>query len=231
MADFVEPAEGQYYARMFRPALNENPHRVVDEGALVQTGVVLQMLTSDLRELFEIVEPTGKNLDTFGHRIRHQLIVACTEVEAAWRAILKANGRQPANGKFFTTKDYILLADPLHLREYKVGLGNYRDFGEFEPFASWDSTDPTKSLPWYSDYNGTKHDREENLHLATLRNLVHAVAGYYVLAVVQFNGPYFEFGSGQFQQGVFWLPFTPNLLVDNYKVPPSGIWQRVDYPF
>lgn len=143
------------------------------EDAMTQTSVVLQRLSSALEGIFEVIEPTPANRSTFGHRIRHQLLVACTEVEAGWAGVLRANGYHSVGQ--FSTKDYVKLADPLRLRDYRVGLRHYAQYPTLEPFRGWDATAPTATLAWYDAYNQAKHDREANFHFATLENLVQAV--------------------------------------------------------
>jgi hypothetical protein len=199
------------------------------EDTMTQAGVVLQMLCTALEAIFEVVEPASANLTTYGHRLRHQLLVACTEVEAGWAGVLRANG-YPGAGQL-STIDYVKLADPLHLRDYCVSLRQYEQYPTLEPFAGWDAAAPTKSLRWYDAYNRTKHDREANFHLATLDNVIQATAAYYVLTATQFGAIHFDRGAS-FRQDVFWLAFGPNLLGEDY-VPRQGgsTWSPVNFPF
>jgi hypothetical protein len=212
---------------MFRPALQRDPY-IHFEDTMTQAGVVLQMLCSALEAIFEVVEPVDANLTTYGHRLRHQLLVACTEVEAGWAGVLRANG-YGSSGQL-NTADYVKLADPLHLREYRVALRHYEHYPTLEPFRNWDAAAPTKTLPWYDAYNRAKHDREANFHRATLDNVVRATAAYYILTASQFNGIHFGHGAS-FRQDVFWFSAEPSLRADDY-VPPEGTsWSPVDFPF
>ncbi|WP_440131086.1 hypothetical protein, partial [Klebsiella pneumoniae] len=84
---------------------------------------------------------------------RNVLIIAATEVEAQWKGVLKANGK---NGK--NTSNYVLLADALKLREFSIRLPFYPWLDPIRPFDSWyHSETPTKKLPWYDDYQAVKH--------------------------------------------------------------------------
>ena len=125
-----------------------------------------------MQDIFETVEPSPSNLQTYGHKIRELLLLAAMEVEASWAAVLKANGY--AGGRF-TTNDYVKLLAPMRLDSFSLTLRSYPDFPGFTPFKDWDTAQPTKSLEWYDAYNKAKHDREQNLGVATLERAVHAV--------------------------------------------------------
>jgi hypothetical protein len=123
-------------------------------------------------------------LEAYGHEIRNLFIVACTEVEAQWKAILDAN-KYPA-GKW-TTNDYVKLLAPLRLADYQIDFTLYPSVPTLSPFSSWDARMPTQSLAWYDAYNATKHDREKNFSLATISNVVNAVAACAILLIAQFG--------------------------------------------
>lgn len=53
----------------------------------------LRRLLRDLDRVFDVIEPTASSMDVHGHLLRDLLLRACTEVEAAWKGILRANGR------------------------------------------------------------------------------------------------------------------------------------------
>src|SRR3990167_10206729 len=50
------------------------------------------LLEQDLIRIFEYVEPTDANLQTYSHQLYALLLRACTEFESNARAILQANG-------------------------------------------------------------------------------------------------------------------------------------------
>ena len=85
----------------------------------------------------------------------------------------------------FTTNEYVKLSSPLQLGDWSIRLTMAEPFGDLSPFKTWDPAQPTASLPWYSDYNSTKHDREANLNKATLESLVNAVGSSYVMLGAQ----------------------------------------------
>jgi hypothetical protein len=145
----------------------------------------LRGMAYELRNIYQHIEPTNRNMECYGHKLRNLLIIACTEAEAQWKGILKANG-YPISDRL-STNDYVKLAVPLHLKEYTVTLPAYPDVPPIAPFGSWDKAKPTESLPWYDSYNKTKHDREEHFKSATLLQATSAVVACAVLLVAQFG--------------------------------------------
>ena len=55
------------------------------------------------------------------------------------------------------------------------------------PFKNWNPSSPTKSLKWYDAYNKIKHDRIENLSLATLDNAINAVCALITLLCIRWS--------------------------------------------
>lgn len=164
-------------------------HTRPDRRASEQT---LHLLVDALRTLFLAVEPTGPGLDSFGPRMRELLILACTEVEDSWSHFMRVAGVPPA-GQGWSTREYVRLAQPLFLSEFRVRLEPYPGAPPVEPFAGWSAQAPTQSLPWYHAYNQTKHDRSAHLDKATLRRCIEAVAANVVMFCVRYGpAPLFE---------------------------------------
>ncbi len=153
--------------------------------AYVGANVAISSIFELIEDVFMHVAPARDNLSTFGHKIREALILACTEVESAWRSVLEANSS--TRKASYSTNDYIRLVEPLRLREWSVVLKNYPELGKFSPFASWDDSKPTKSLIWYDSYNAAKHYREEKFQEANLGSLVNAAAALHVIQAAQFG--------------------------------------------
>ena len=143
------------------------------------------VLLERFRHVLRTVEPDPTNRQAFGHELRQLLILACTEVESAWKSILVDNKYSSPNGDRYTTNDYCKLRDALKLEEWEVQITMFRRYGSIAPFRGWDPGKPTDSLAWYADYNLTKHDRETNLRRATLENLISSVAGLYIMLAAQ----------------------------------------------
>lgn len=149
----------------------------------------LLLLIARLEELLHFVEPSASNLDTYSHKSRELLILACTEVENYWKQYLvKAGATAPPSG--FSTNDYIKFKEPLHLGEFEISLPRYSSVAPVRPFLNWSPTPgPTKTLGWYDAYNKTKHDRTAHFDLATLQTCIDAVAANVALFSVRF-GPF-----------------------------------------
>ena len=153
--------------------------------AFISSASAAHLLFSKLRAIFEVVEPSPSQATIFGNELRHLLILACTEVESAWRSILAAND-YPMNRQL-STKDYVHLLKPMQLNQWCVRLVRSHEKWTFSPFKTWDERVSTKSLPWYDSYNATKHDRETNLNRATLQDVLNSMTAVFIMLVSQFG--------------------------------------------
>ncbi len=176
---------GEQHPRIWRGPWSRLPNSEVESF----TGAVnsAHLLIARFRQVALTVEPHKDNRAAFGHELRHLLILAATEVESAWKAILVANNFPRPAKDHCTTRDYFTLIDPLRLREWSLILAMYPGYGVISPFQTWDREHTTASLPWYEAYNHTKHDRESNLKEATLENVIMALAALYVMLCAQFG--------------------------------------------
>ena len=185
-------APGEYYPRMARPCSIEagalpasNPgSRELINLRTTSTGQ-LHALIGQLEQICRVVHPVARNYKAFGHEIRNVLILACTEVEAQWKGILKANS---VNVNRASTNLYVKLAKPLKLAAYTVNLTYYPWLPPIAPFRGWkESGSPSQDLRWYQAYNQSKHDRESKFDQATLQHALHAVAGCFVILCAQYG--------------------------------------------
>jgi len=149
----------------------------------------LRILINKLDELFLYIEPESQCLQTYSHKTRELLILACTEVENSWKSYMTKSSTLPVNGRTYTTQDYVKLLDKLYLDEYQFKLILYQHIPPIVPFKGWDKNAPSVSLTWYDAYNKTKHDRTTNFSVATLWNCISAVVANLVMHSVKF-GPY-----------------------------------------
>jgi hypothetical protein len=186
----AELEAGIYYPRIWRGTMEESttlpPLQALDHQAFYSGLQQTDILMNDLEALFRVVHPCAQTNDVYGSEIRNLLILACTEVEAQWRAILEAN-EATSEGKYFCTKDYVKLLEPLKLREYDYRLHRFPGYTMIRPFAAWQPSDSTKSLDWYDAYNAVKHNRENEFSRATLRHAISAVAAVDIMMVAQFG--------------------------------------------
>lgn len=193
---------GEYFPRIWLGTETPHPRDVGLLESWISTVRSSRMLFAHLRDVFRVVEPTRSHSSVYSLELRQLLILACTEVESGWKAILQANGYKGSNrtSDRWTRKDYRRLLDPLGLDLYAVGLSTHPGYGDIQPFQSWREN----SLPWYDAYNTVKHDREGSLHEATLEHVIQAMAAVFIMTMAQF-------GRWTVEQDTYFNPdeFTP----------------------
>lgn len=193
---------GQYHPRVWRGIHRSgfdgydklNPLSVYGQ-TYMRSIVAAESLFNEVKDLFRVIEPQAENFDCFGHRIRELLILLCTEIEACWSGVLKANGMEQQAGGRYTTRNYINVCNPLRLTEWKVRLSDYGSF-DFQPYQYWNVLRPTSSLPWYEAYNKVKHDREGAFSLGTLHYVLQAAAALHIMQIAQFGPGIFDILRG-----------------------------------
>jgi hypothetical protein len=213
---------GHYFPRIWRGVYEVNSGycynsinaREVYDGVYIGANVAASSIFYAVESLFKYVEPSKDNVSTFGHKIRETLILACTEVESAWRSILEANSSIKKSS--YATSDYFSLVEPLRLKEWSVSLRDYPDLGSFSPFLSWDKSHPTKSLSWYDAYNAVKHHREERFKMANLGNLINAAAALHIMQSAQFGPDIYDRFFGNEKSPFFTVEHPVHDLSDIY---------------
>lgn len=85
---------GHLNPRIYRPiASKPDDYRPPqDTRALTHLDVQLEVFSDTIKRILRHIEPIDAHLSVFSHEIRNLLILACTEVEAQWKGIMKANG-------------------------------------------------------------------------------------------------------------------------------------------
>lgn len=143
-----------------------------------------------LNDLFKIIEPTQKNLRSYGHKIREILILACTEVEYLLLQFLKDNDYK--DKRVYSTIDYVKALKPLKIDEYRINLKMHPSLDTLTPFFGWSENKPTQSLTWYDAYNAVKHDRGGNFENASLEAVINAVGAIHILLEAQYGKEIFH---------------------------------------
>jgi hypothetical protein len=189
------PAE--YYPRIWRGP-DSPPPREVYLLEWTETSNAANALFAQMREIFRFVEPRGPhvsghpgNLSTYGHEIRQLLVLACIEVESAWKAILRASDASRFSGRL-STSDYLKVCAPLRLDEWEIAVPLCPHVAPFRPFEGWQGSAPTQSLDWYNAFANVRNDRESSFHEATLLRMIQAMGAVFVMMCAQF--------------GAWWLP-------------------------
>lgn len=215
---------GQYYPRIWRemePGIWPFEHPEPRQQNRVMRAQVqsARNLFAQLAEVFRYVEPSPATQPTYGDQIRALLILACTEVEASWQGVLSYNGYWKSADQRPTTKDYYNLVSPMRLSEWMVKLTPYPEYGPILPFADWKRESPTQSVEWYHAYNQTKHDRERHFRTATLRTLIDAMGGVYVMLAAQYGIAVAD-SSVPPATGLTW-DTVPSWTMEELYVPPA----------
>jgi hypothetical protein len=223
---------GEYYPRMYRPVFEHEQDTVTltseDESSLTYGLGQLATLVEQLTRLFRVISPENHNLNAYGHEIRNLIILTCTEVEAQWKGVLRAN-RYHGSQDRFSTNDYVKLLEPLKLREYHVNLPMYPQIPPCSPFITWEGNAASQSLPWYEAYNAVKHDRENKLSEARLEYAVNAVVACAVMLKAQYGViPAWRDYLGQF----FRFTNEPTWSdQEKYLCPVETEWKPVNFQF
>lgn len=186
---------GFFHPRIWRGIVGENEYsntynnlspRKVYQHTYTESVVAAESLLLGVKDIFKVIEPSIVNGSVYGHRLRELLILLCTEIEACWVGVIKANKLAlKAKGRY-TTANYTEVCTPLRLTEWKVILKDY-SYRVFEPFRYWNVMRSTSSIPWYESYNKVKHDREENFACATLDAVLEAAAALHILQLAQWG--------------------------------------------
>lgn len=173
-------ADGDY-SEGGRSRFVEHPAYAVDPSNYTRPFMMLQ---KDIIDLFEYIEPAHQNLDTYSLRTFELLLRVCTEVEANFKSIFKANTFSKTE-RNWNIEDYYKVQLSHYLAEYRIRMPYWKGAGKIvEPFKAWSSGYAT--LDWYDAYNKSKHDRGANLHRANLNSLINAFAGLSVLLAAQY---------------------------------------------
>jgi len=151
-----------------------------------------KLIQGDLQRLFEYVEPSDTNLNTYSFRIHELFMRTCIEIEANFKAILtenifnpKGRNEKPRLEKSWKIQDYWITNKTHHLSDYKIIIPIWDGtHSTFEPFKEWDTQ---KELSWYQAYNKSKHDRYQEFKEASFANLLNAITGLLALLSSQFG--------------------------------------------
>lgn len=226
----IELGPGQFYPFIARPDAGGPadhswcPSEHLAPDVLARSHGQLIALTRQLGEICQTAHPTRENFKVFGHEIRNLLILACTEVEAHWATVMRANGVTKHN---LTRKDYHRLATPMGLRDFAVSFPRYPWMPSIRPFAGWGVRG---RLRWYEAYNSAKHDREAAFHEATLLHAITAVVACAVMVEAQF-GTHRALLHGSELRTFFAFERRPSWTPAKSYLPPHGRgWSAINEP-
>lgn len=143
----------------------------------------LKIILHRLNDVFTYIEPSPKNKNTFSLELRNIILLSAMEVESHWQTLMRDNGYKKDR---LTTKDYVRLLEFIDFdMEFSLILNN--EYENISPFKDWNSSLPTKSLKWYNAYNKIKHDRIQQLDLATLENAINSTCALITLLCIRWS--------------------------------------------
>jgi hypothetical protein len=109
---------GEFHPRIWRGIESPSPDDAGYGAEWIASVRVARLLYARLHDVFASIEPVRTHDPVYGLAQRELLLLACTEVESSWKAILTANGASSLHGAGrWTTKDYVRLIAPLRLTE------------------------------------------------------------------------------------------------------------------
>ncbi len=184
------------------------------------------LLQKDLLELFNYIEPSDTALKTYSFRIQELFVRTCIEIEANFKAIFAMN-KYSKKSQSLKISDYYLINSSHFLSDYSAKLPYWSEnlmTADRTPFKDWGSPPNPKEpwvLKWYQDYNKTKHDRSNNLNLASFENLIDAFAALVILISAQYMSEDFSPAPGALLVDSGWN--------DGYD-SANGDYFRIIYP-
>lgn len=155
------------------------------------------MIQSDIFKLFEYVEPSDCNLNTYSFRINELLMRICIEIESNFKAILRENNYSKSE-KNWKIKDFMLINKSHHLDSYKVQFPIWKGTKSiFQPFENFKYMNSPK---WWVAYNQSKHNRNDNFQNANFEILLGAYSALFVILTSQFLDQEFKPGPKYLQE-------------------------------
>ncbi len=146
-------------------------------------------IENDLSDTSQFIEPNGQE-NVYSFEFAKLLILACTEVEAVFKAICFEIKGEHVQGRMCEYKETILTAYP-RIVEAEVAVD--RLGRTIKPFDGWDKETPC----WWKAYQRVKHNRKSYFTEATYMNATMAISVLYIL--------------------IFYLSKITNISFSNYK--------------
>jgi len=177
-------------------------------------------LDNDLQRLSRYIEIDAANYDVYSVELVRILLAASSEIDVVAKLLCSKLGTQPTKARGNWTMDdsrpVIVSGYPL-LPTLNVTIPAHGI--TLLPWGDWQQR---KNPDWWRRHNAVKHDRSRAYHDANLGNVLHAVAGLYVLTLYLYGE---EDHEGKLFPGVqtFALEdeYMSNILVSGSKKLPG----------
>jgi hypothetical protein len=238
--------QGEYYPNIYRPIFSKRFIKsdpsdtdlktyfpLYDQTESISRLNQLTIIYHDLIDIFKYVEPDNNdNMKAYGHRIRNNIFLSCTEIDSMFQNLMLKNGYKP-NKKIFNTNDYIKTKTALKLDQFVIFYARYPNMPLLSPFSEWDKEKPSKSLLWYDAYNNIKHDRISNKVQANLKNAINAFSAAIILFISQY-GDDESFWNKDFRDEIT-IKQKPHYKYNEFYLPPISSeninWTEKQYTF
>ncbi len=136
----------------------------------------LLALDSDLAHLSRYIEFDNRNFDCFSLEIARILMAAAAECDVVAKQLCEAVQPGCGAGNVNLYRDIIVHHLP-QITTFEVIVPRYGLL--LKPWVEWQQS---AGVPiWWTANNKVKHERHTNFHQATLKNVLNAVAGLFVL--------------------------------------------------
>jgi len=160
------------------------------------------MIAEDIKKVFEYIEPVPAHGKVYSHRLFELLLRTCTEIESIFTELLAQHEYKKQKGMSkndnLNMKHYFELEKYMRLSQYTVAFRTFT----ITPYAEWQGIG-YKALKWYKDYNNVKHSRFNQFKYSSLKNVMEAFSGLYILLYSQFDfyadAPYQDAGITAFE--------------------------------
>jgi hypothetical protein len=180
------------------------------------------LILKDLINLFDYIEPSDINFNTYSFRINELLFRTCVEIEANLTAILRENGYS-RSGNWAMDKDYYKIEASHHLSAFEVLFPVwYGGQSPRVPFADWAAK--YNPLFWYKTYNTVKHDRLQEFTNANFKNLTYAVAGLVAVIAAQFGSENYFPGPVNFVASTGPNDGMDDSIADYFRIKYPANW-------
>lgn len=148
------------------------------------------LLEKDLNDILDSIEPCEDNLQVYGPKLAKLLLATGSEIDVSFKELIKLlkQNYKIADAKADNINDYKKFVQKYLQQEFdQVEVGFARSRLISIPWSNWWKTSNNKRgpndapLPWWNAYNQVKHHRVEKYNLATLENVLDAIAALFTL--------------------------------------------------
>lgn len=231
------------FHRNYRPVKKTNPQAGYSDWAYIidreysknpeHYTRAFQIIQEDILKLFQFIEPSDINEQTYSYRIHELLLRICIEIEANFKAILKENIYTPKfkggkrdgelrHDKDWNINDFKIINKTHHLDDYSIEMPFWKGSQNIRrPFDSWKNNG---ELVWYQAYNKSKHDRLDSFEHANFKNLIDSFSGLCILLSSQFRHVDFQPGPDYLESHGY------SYFGDGYGGFGIGKYLMIDYP-